>query len=655
MAAALNALPNELLSLITSHLDRPRDLLYLSLVDRRLSHFAKLDGWKALLKGRFALNGLESDARDAVHGLTTLYRNWNRKGFIARYLEPTEKVINLDTWRPQTFRGSQGQTMGYQPSIDSYEEHLGAWGERREVLVWSAGNQIILRLKEAGREIERIRKEESQRDPLPDQTWAYDTFNHVNSWYTYKMPNSFEGRDDITSLRLLRPHQRDMAFESVVFGTASGHLGQLSVAPDQCQISQKQFATGNMSVGSLSVSNSESPFLVASLGYTTLSLYPIDSNTPVDATAVDECSRVTPVFPGAQNGRIWSCQFLAEDQVAVGFGPSAGPVHVYKITPNGFLADPIRTFALQVRNSRFTSVYPLLPVPREAHAGSGSGNTFLSGGHDGMIRLHDVRSPRNVETIFWDPTNDSSVYSLAAQGAERVVAGVSRHSMIKVFDLRFPGSHVYNMTPTIPKPRKQSRVQDVIVNSIMESENHNIPVISGGWNLYLNPRQAPKRSAYRGDYWRGLADSPVYSLSIPSPTSPNLYTGLEGVVQSLTFHGMADFYPDTMLSHSVVRLPKTGAVDIKASYDLYDEALNLGMYEQGSEEGVGMQLLVQGDTVGYNLENQHAGMGNIRELDERWRDIRSEGNRWARGDIPPPIARGRGRGRARQGRGRGGS
>lgn len=293
----LSTLPNELLSLITNHLDRPQDLLNLSQVDRRLAQFAKLDGWKALLKGRFALGGLDGDARNAVHGLTTLYRNWNRKGFIARYLEPTERTIDLTTWGSRTFRGTQGQTMGYQPSIDSYEEHLGAWGERREVLAWSAGTQLVLRLKETGKDIERIRKHEEYIDPIPDRAWAYDAFNHLNSWFTYKIPDSLEGRDDITALRLLRPHQRDLAYESIVFGTASGQLSLLSVSPDLEDTVQRSFDTRNMAVGSLSISASSTPLMVASLGDSSLSLYPVESGS-LSEEIVEEYSKVTPISPG---------------------------------------------------------------------------------------------------------------------------------------------------------------------------------------------------------------------------------------------------------------------------------------------------------------------------------------------------------------------
>ena len=230
--AALDTLPNEILSLITNHLERPRDLLYLSLVSRRLREFAKLDGWKALLKGRFGLGGLDPDAYNAVHGLTTLCRNWDRRGLIARYLEPTEKTMSMNTWQAERWRGPQGQTMGYQPSIDSYEEMYGSWGERREVLAWSAGTQVVLRTKETGADIEKIRKREEGLDPTSDQTWAYNAFKHLNTWFTYKIPDSFEGRDDITKMKLLRPHQRDLAFEEIVFGTASGQLSLLSVSAD---------------------------------------------------------------------------------------------------------------------------------------------------------------------------------------------------------------------------------------------------------------------------------------------------------------------------------------------------------------------------------------------------------------------------------------
>jgi len=664
MATTLNSLPNEILSLITNHLEHPRHVCHLALTSRRLSEFVKLDGWKAFLRGRFRLGGLDSNASNAVHGLTTLHRNWQRKGFTAKYLEPAVHTKSVNTGQNKIWRGPRGQTMGYQPSIDSYEELFGAWEERREVLAWSAGTQIVFRVKETGRKVHQMLEEERERQPSIESTSGFDAFGHRSSWWTYKVPDSFEGRDDITDLKLLRSYQRDTDIESIAFGTASGRLSLLRADLQQGQSWEQRLQTSNRSVGSLSISTSSHPLLAATLGDTTLALYQIDQDAATQ-DLIEPLTEVNAIPPGEPNGRTWSCNFLSNEKVALGLGPSCKPIQVYEITPDGLTSTPIRTFSFDshtgtvVRLSRtrplHTSVYPLLPIPDTSSSSSGAGNVFLSGGYDGLVRLHDLRSPRGFETMFWDPTNDSSIYSLAMHGLERVVAGVSMHSMIKVFDLRLSGSHSYSTVHLSPKPKKKPLGQDYASNEIVDSVNEHTKTVSGGWNLYLNPRMPPRRNAYREDYWRGGQDSPVYSLSIPSATSPKIYAGLEGAVQSLTFHSIADQHPDPALSQNIVRFPDSGAIDIRKSYDPNGETLNLGMYEQGSDESLGMHLLVQ-DNVSTSAVKAQAGKNTSRlgELDERWKDIRDEDNRWARGEtVSQGAERGRGRGHGR-GRGRGG-
>ncbi|KAH6633450.1 hypothetical protein C7974DRAFT_357836 [Boeremia exigua] len=645
--ATLSTLPNEIILIITSHFDRPRDLLNLALTSRRLSEFAKLDGWKALLKGRFHISGLDADARNAVHGLTTIYRNWARKGFVARYIEPSTETTSLNTWESVPWRGPRGQTMGYQPSIDSYEETLGSWAQRREVLVWSAGAQIVMRAKEAGSGL---------KDDTQNNTRILDSFGHLSSWYTYKIPEGNEGRDDITSLRLLRPHQKEQGFESMVFGTASGHLARLDVDAQQRQTIEQYFDTADRAVGALTVSSSSTPLLAATLGDTCLSLFPLDCD-------VSENS-IEAVSEGARTGRIWSCQFLSDDKVAIGIGPSSEPIQVYRITADGFLSDPYRYFTLGTSRSSQTSVYPILPISGRTQGGSDAGDVFLSGGYDGIVRLHDLRSPRDVESLYWDPTNDSSVYSLASQGLERIVVGVSMHSMLKVFDLRLAGSHAYQQI-TLPRAPRPQRPNDYTANTIVADSHPAAAALTGGWNLYLNPRTPPPRAAYREDYTRARDDSPVYSLSIPSPTSPNLYAGLEAALTNLTFHGIADAHPDALLAGAAPTA--TAALDVGAKYNPRADVLRLGMYEQGGEEGLGMQLLVQDEVSSEGVARGLArGEEKYAGLDERWRDLRDDKERWTRGVVQGPRPGGRGgrggrgqrggRGRgAGRGRGRGGN
>lgn len=586
----LQALPNEILSLVITHLEHPRDVLHLSLVCRHLAEFAKLDGWKAYLKGRFNIPGLDSDARNTVHGLTTLYRNWQRKGFIAKYLEPSVLTTNINSWRPQRWIGPRGQTMRYRPSIDSYEELFGAWGERREVLAWSAGTQVVVRVKQTGKVAKQLREEE-EGGAIQESTKTFDAFRHASTWLTYKIPDSLEGRDDIMSLKLLRPHQRRDMTESMVYGTASGRLSSVSWNAQQEETHEQRYETGGRAVASVAVSSSSEPLIAASLGDLGLSLYTVEDNADRQKP-IEPLSQIAVTAPAGASWRIWSCNFLSDDTVALGLGPSPEPIQVYKITPEGLLPAPLRSFNFQARfgfddnrpnaRPRNTTVYPIVRIPDSAQGSSGNGNVFLSGGYDGIIRLHDLRSPRSFDTMFEDITNESSIYSLATQGRERVVAGISMHSMIKVFDLRLSGSHAYSST-TLSSPTPNSTSQEVASNTPANgARKYPLPATSD-WNVYLSPRIPPKRNAYREDYWRGGQDSPIYSLSIPSPTSPNIYAGLEGAIQSLTFHSIADPHTDPLLSQSIVRFADSGAVDVRSSYDPQGDALNLGMYEQGSE------------------------------------------------------------------------
>jgi hypothetical protein len=114
-----------------------------------------------------------------------------------------------------------------------------------------------------------------------------------------------------------------------------------------------------------------------------------------------------------------------------------------------------------------------------------------------------------------------------------------------------------------------------------------------------------------------------------------------------------------MMSHSFIQRHNKTAVDVRASYNPDGGALNLGMYEQGTEEGIGMQLLVQDGVTDSAVRKERRDGAKAKGLDERWIDLRDEGERWARGEVVPRREAtrgprtGGGRGRGRGGRGRG--
>lgn len=632
--AALDTLPNEILSLVTSYLERPRDVLHLSLANRRLHEFTKLDGWKEYLKGRFGLSTGDSDARNTVHGISTLHRNWARKAFITKYVKPITST-SLNTWEEKSWRASPGQTMGYKPSIDSYEEIQGGWTDRREVLAWSAGTQFVMRVKKTESKAEKI------------------------SWHNYKIPDSSEGRDDITALELLRPHQRDENSDCIALGSASGHLSLLRMDLDRKETRTQHYNTEQQTVGSLSISPNSTPLMAATLGGSSLALYPVNADGP-DEEEQQHLSQVTPGLSGA--GRLASCSFISKDKIAVGLNSSHEPIEIFEITPTGFSPNPFRKYSLQAEVPIRTSVNPIIPLSPSSRMGSEAGHIFLSGGYDGIIRLHDIRSPRDYDILYWDVTNDSSIYSLATQGLDRIVAGTSMHSLLKVFDLRVSGSHAYQSIPLSSQSQKQKsnlRTGDYAENKIVNETRRQsgTSLVTGGWNLFLHPRNY-NRVLHRDVVRTG--DSPVYSLSIPSDTSPSLYAGVEGAVMGLDFLSVTDKHPDPLFSHTIERFPDANTIDIKRSYNLGDDVLNFGMYGQGNEYVLDMKLMVQGDVT--NEVRGHAERRDkekFQGLDERWKDPSDDSERWSRGQQPqgrrgrPDRGRGgRGRGSTR-GRGRG--
>jgi len=239
-----------------------------------------------------------------------------------------------------------------------------------------------------------------------------------------------------------------------------------------------------------------------------------------------------------------------------------------------------------------------------------------------------MRSPSAFSCVYWDSTDDSAVYSLTTLGRERLVAGTSRHSVLKFFDLRVSGGRAYHYadisaasspTGTAARARKSSFSQP----------QHAGPS-RAGWNLFLNPRNTNPRLSNRGDprggvrgWQRRSAESPIYALSSPSACSPTLYAGVENNVVQLDFVAMLDAHPDPIFKAGLVGQQQgkrhRPGLDVKKSWDPRGDVLNLAMYEQeslGSGGGEGaMRLRVQRPVGRVSV-----GARALEGYDERWRD-----------------------------------
>lgn len=588
----LTDLPPELLDHIITYLPTAKCISSLGRTSRTLRAIAEKDDvWQIFSRTRFPSLcpqnlGSGLGYQHVARSLTTLSRAIDRRAFISRYIEPLGDIRAFPgDKRSERWKRPRGQTIGFMPQLDSFEDSSRPLGERKEVLAFSAGAGICLR----------------------ERRITNDAGSQAAKWITYRPLAAVEGRDDVTCMHLLRQEEGDNQHDSrtLIVGTANGDLQLLKLPPPNgSPVQATYFTTQGRDVRSTGLLQAafKPTLLTANLGKSHLALYSInpDVETIVPSSEID----VRPQMASGRRGqRIWSTEFLSASNIAVGLGPSEEPLHIYTITPSGMMKEPSRKFALQdnCEKKRASSIYPIVPLPpaSSSAAGNGDGDIFLSGAYDGVVRLHDLRSPRNVIQIYSDPTEDGSIYSLLPRGRETFIAGTSRHSLLKVFDLRL-GSKAYNyMDADSPAPTDESSERKTM-----------------DWSLFLKPHTATYPGRGGGNNWaRRSAESSIYSLTSPSPTSPYVFAGVENAVVEMAFTSLLDHHPDPtyfkpLRSKQVLNKDTVGGMRS-------NEILDLAMYNQNADMKLHTQRSVWDTCRLHEFLNQ--GNPGLEGLDERWK------------------------------------
>lgn len=610
----LTDLPPELLDHITTYLPTAHALSNLGRTSKSLRTFVEKDAWQTFSRTKFPSlypgHSPSNSRKVTARGLTTLSKAWDRRAFVSRYIEPHGDIRTFPgDKRVDRWKRPRGQTIGFTSQLDCYE-YVDGGGRREEVLAFTAGAEICVRQRGVGGGGgENVR------------------------WVTYRPLQAMEGIEDVTCMHLLKPQQdgqQNQHTKSLVAGTANGHLQLLNLpSEDGAEIVSTLFATNGRAVRSSSLLQQlfQPTLLAANLGDSHLALYPVDVNSEriEAASEVDIRSHMTN---GRRGQRAWSTNFISSTKLAIGLGPSEEPLHIYTVDPTGLQKEPVRKFALQNDLDRLegeitlsgfakrsaSSIYPIVPLPPASTSAGGSedGQVFLSGAYDGIIRLHDLRSPRDVVSAYVDPTDDSAIYSLLPRGRETLVAGTSRHSLLKVFDLRL-GSKAYSyLDATDPVPDGEPWKQ---IRNTGKTKD---------WSLFLKPHSATYSGRGGGNNWaRRSAESSIYSLTSPSPSSPHIYAGVENAVVEMAFTSILDAHPDpTYFRPSQSHRPQkqsrhqTGDLGVVGGMRA-KEVLDLAMYDQTTE----MRLCTQ-RSVGETLrlrEQLRKGQDVVEGRDERWK------------------------------------
>ena len=619
--ASLTDLPPELLDHITSYLPNASAVSRLSSSSKSLKQVVDKDGWATFNRSRFpsiqlphvSKDHTPSYHKDVARTLTTLSRNWDKRAFAARYTEPVGSITSYPgANKVERWKRPRGQTIGFTPQLDSYETVGAGWGDRTQVLAFSAGAGVC------------IRSSRSLRGPV-----AHNARIEGIQWSTCRPPDALEGRDDVTSLHLLRPREDDQLVEraNLIRGTANGALELVSVPLDAHEkessgvdsASKITFKTDNLPVRSTSLLQlgPRPSLLAATLGETDIAVYSLSDDSQSERAPMSQIEVQRPQN-GSRTYRTWTSNFISSTHLAIGVGPSEHPIHVYCVEPSGISKDSLRKFSLHNDLERLegnitfagfaknyiSSVYPVVPLPSSS-GNDGLGPTFLSGAYDGIVRLHDLRSDRQVEQAYIDPTmDDSAIYSLLPRGHEKLIVGTARHSLLKVFDMRMGGKNYSYLSgaPSLPSTAERSNM-------------------ASDWNLFLKPHSATYPGRGGGNNWaRRSAESSIYSLTSPSASSPFVYAGVENAVVELAFTDLFDPKPDpAFFDANLVSLGRNKSKE--SGKERVGDVLNLAMYGQS----VKMELMTQrgiGEMRRLKRGIQYEGWKGdwfVPGLDERWR------------------------------------
>lgn len=148
----------------------------------------------------------------------------------------------------------------------------------------------------------------------------------------------------------------------------------------------------------------------------------------------------------------------------------------------------------------------------------------------------------------------SPIYSLLPIGTERFVAGGGRHSIIKIFDLRMPGSKMYHaadLEPCFPERNVARKQNGKMKESWCCYYHYDAKHNRRGWNVFL-----------RFQSHRARRDSPVYALSRPSQGSPSFFAGIENHVIQMDMVAMLDQQPDPVYANGPAGQGNKGEPDL---------------------------------------------------------------------------------------------
>lgn len=360
----LSQLPSEIIVHIAEFLPSTSAVAYLARSCQRLYIIITTNEsaiYRAFVQSKFAPTPIPAHTpafwKDAARALTSRSRALDRLGIIGRFIIPPENIARIG------FQGTtrvDNPTIGYRPAIDSHEIWNGdRWADRKEVLAWGAGHQLVLRTKQSGSQ--------------PDEKWVL--FNDVEHASSY---------DDICGVHLIHPEagtQEDNTNHLIV-GRVRGDLAHLVLSEDTATHHYEQkfmtYGTG------LDQTDVHGTLLAAHFESGSIALYQT-ATTEKDVEAFAWIHAETDTVARSRYSKL-----LSSSRIAVATGKAKGSLAISNISPDGIAFERdmgISGFDLndQVGNPVHANATAIAPLNNHQLSES-PGDVFLAAWGDRTIR-----------------------------------------------------------------------------------------------------------------------------------------------------------------------------------------------------------------------------------------------------------------------------
>ncbi|KAI5305871.1 hypothetical protein KEM56_003030 [Ascosphaera pollenicola] len=495
----MERLPPEIVYDIAGYAHSASDLCHLAQASRRMHDVISTDNYRSFqgfLRSRYPTAAVPPIWKDAVHALVSRENAFKLRAVQARMLKIPPHIHHGGSNKGA--RRNDRPTLGFRPPIDSYELwRSGSWNDRKEVMAYGAGADLVIRIK-------------NNEHPLSKGTeWEpWHREKDEAAWILHGSPEMANSLDDITGVHLLPQLNTTSAFEEVIFARRRGCVERVVLNPSDDAVVKKKYDTGMDSfIDRTDIDNKLHSTLAVTMDRGPILLFNVndDRDIPQPFARIDPERRDGPSRP-------LTSRLFNEESIAVWSHRLNNAINLFHITESG--VREVQSFECGEERKNVYEIVGMDPAWGR--------RPFLSGWQNGTVKLHDIRVPHAWVGCFEDSIRFDPVYCIQPIGSMHFLTGIGSEGIVQLYDFRQPKSAVSQAQVPAQADQAASATRPTVQPKYAPKKD--------GFTMFVSPtvgRLADRAKArYRG---------PIYTLSQPSSSSSSVWVGIESGICRLDF------------------------------------------------------------------------------------------------------------------------